>query len=190
MLMPHSCLVCKSLNHTPLLQRSMQVLLSLKVVVVLPGATDIITANTEVATEMGSQLLSYLGANANGVRVLVRELRKQMENHVVELAEELLSDTQHLPKDPDGYVYKVDQSLLSSAVRPPPCLSVCGQRIPSLWGQHTSSMPILIGSWFPSCNSGWVASTSRPCLRDLARNLYATFRSLHSACSVWHGCLS
>ena len=31
------------------------------------GATDIITANTEVATEMGSQLLQYLGANANGV---------------------------------------------------------------------------------------------------------------------------
>ncbi len=69
---------------------------------------------------MGSQLLSYLGANANGVRVLVRELRKQMDNHVVELAEELMSDAQHLPKDPDGYVYKVDQKLLSSAVRPPP----------------------------------------------------------------------
>lgn len=83
----------------------------------LAGATDIITANTEVATEMGSQLLGYLGAHANGVRILVRELRKQMDNHVVELAEELMSDTQHLPKDPDGYVYKVDQKLLSSAVR-------------------------------------------------------------------------
>ncbi len=84
------------------------------------GATDIITANTEVATEMGSQLLQYLGANANGVRVLVRELRKQMDNHVIELAEELASDKQHQPKDPDGYVYKVDQSLLSSAVEPAP----------------------------------------------------------------------
>ena len=31
------------------------------------GASDIITANTEVATEMGSQLLQSLGANANGV---------------------------------------------------------------------------------------------------------------------------
>ena len=81
------------------------------------GATDIITANTEVATEMGSRLLGYLGANANGVRILVRELRKQMDSHVVELAEELMSDKQHLPKDPDGYVYKVDQKLLSSAVR-------------------------------------------------------------------------
>ena len=50
------------------------------------------------------------------VRVLVRELRKQMDNHVVELAEELASDSQQQPKDPDGYVYKVDQSLLSSAV--------------------------------------------------------------------------
>ena len=38
------------------------------------GATDIITANTEVATEMGSQLLQYLGANANGVSVKVCRL--------------------------------------------------------------------------------------------------------------------
>lgn len=36
------------------------------------GATDIITANTEVATEMGSQLLQSLGANANGVSVTCR----------------------------------------------------------------------------------------------------------------------
>ena len=34
------------------------------------GATDIITANTEVATEMGSQLLQSLGANANRVSYL------------------------------------------------------------------------------------------------------------------------
>ena len=95
----------------------MQELHSLTFALVPAGATDIITANTEVATEMGSQLLGYLGANANGVRVLVRELRKQMDNHVIELAEELMSDKQHLPKDPDGYVYKVDQKLLSSAVR-------------------------------------------------------------------------
>lgn len=32
------------------------------------GASTVITANTEVATEMGSQLLFDLGANANGVR--------------------------------------------------------------------------------------------------------------------------
>ena len=94
------------------------------------GATDIITANTEVATEMGSQLLQYLGANANGVRVLVRELRKQMDNHVIELAEELASDKKQQPKDPDGYVYKVDQSLLSSAVSPPNAASSLESTLP------------------------------------------------------------
>lgn len=88
------------------------------------GATDIITANTEVATEMGSQLLQYLGANQNGVRILVRELRKQMDNHVIELADELAADTSHMPKDPDGYVYKVDQKLLSSAVSSIPKLVI------------------------------------------------------------------
>ena len=55
---------------------------------------------------------------ARQVRVLVRELRKQMDGHIIELAEELASDAQQQPKDPDGYVYKVDQSLLSSAVSP------------------------------------------------------------------------
>ena len=54
------------------------------------------------------------------VRVLVRELRKQMDNHIVELSEELKADKQQQPKDPDGYVYKVDQSLLSSAVSATP----------------------------------------------------------------------
>lgn len=49
--------------------------------------------------------------------MLVRELRKQMDNHVIELAEELANDAQHQPKDPDGYVYRVDQKLLSSAVK-------------------------------------------------------------------------
>jgi CPA2 family monovalent cation:H+ antiporter-2 len=32
------------------------------------GASTVITANTEVATEMGSQILFDLGANLNGVR--------------------------------------------------------------------------------------------------------------------------
>ena len=33
------------------------------------GASNVVTANTEVAMEMGSSLLFDLGANANGVRI-------------------------------------------------------------------------------------------------------------------------
>ena len=54
----------------------------------------------------------------------MRELRKQMDGHIIELAEELASDAQQQPKDPDGYVYKVDQSLLSTAVSAIPQLGL------------------------------------------------------------------
>ena len=122
------------------------------------GATDIITANTEVATEMGSQLLQYLGANANGVRVLVRELRKQMDNHVIELAEELASDKQHQPKDPDGYVYKVDQSLLSSAVSPPNAASSPERTLPhASLGSRLLSRVMLTLLYSCSQSSTWHA---------------------------------
>ncbi|EIE26679.1 hypothetical protein COCSUDRAFT_52422 [Coccomyxa subellipsoidea C-169] len=82
------------------------------------GASTVITANTEVATEMGSQLLFGLGANANGVRVLVNELRKQVDTRVGELADDLVAEPQHASGDPDGLIFKVDQKLLPPAVRP------------------------------------------------------------------------
>ncbi|BDA40681.1 Glutathione-regulated potassium-efflux system protein KefB [Coccomyxa sp. Obi] len=79
------------------------------------GASTVITANTEVATEMGSQLLFGLGANANGVRVLVNELRKQVDARVGELADDLAAEPQHASGDPDALVFRVDQKLLPPA---------------------------------------------------------------------------
>ena len=52
------------------------------------------------------------------VRVLVNELRKQVDTRVGELADDLAAEPQHASGDPDALIFKVDQKLLPPAVRP------------------------------------------------------------------------
>lgn len=52
------------------------------------------------------------------VRVLVNELRKQVDARVGELADDLMAEPQHASGDPDALVFRVDQKLLPPAVRP------------------------------------------------------------------------
>lgn len=53
------------------------------------------------------------------VRFLVNELRKQVDTHVGELADDLEAQPQHSSLgDPDNYLFKVDQKLLPPAVSP------------------------------------------------------------------------
>ena len=42
------------------------------------GATDVVTANTEAGTAMGSRLLNSFGAKDNALQVLTQALRKQV----------------------------------------------------------------------------------------------------------------